>query len=984
MKSKVSRTFDQPIQSMPKAGSDKWIEVRGARTHNLQNINVKLPRGKFVVISGVSGSGKSSLAFDTLYAEGQRRYVESLSSYARQFIGQMKKSDCDSIEGLSPAISIDQKQGSHNPRSTVATVTEIMDYLRLMWARIGKPHCPTCGIEVSRQTVQEIVDDIIWKTEGHAISVWSPVVRNRKGTHSDLFRHLVEQGWTEGKINGRDASFEDEHNLDKNLRHDIDVRIDRLRCTLERRQRLTEAVESALKIGGGTVAIQSIKQPDDNFKFSEGAKSYDTKEGDTLVWSEEFACPEHGSFMPEMSPRVFSFNSPLGACPSCQGLGVQRQFSEELIVDKTATISEGCIIPWRQSMSPHWYRKLMEQTALHYGIPTNVPYSRLDDDAKDILMNGSGSTIIHFEFVSESGSQYKYSKPWEGVYSRLQKTYTETTSNRTRSRLIACMNDEPCPSCNGEKLNEAASRVTVGGKRLPEVCACSVHDGLEIIRSMRGEGNAAEQLDERSAFIGREILKEIENRLEFLNDVGLDYLTLDRKANTLSGGESQRIRLATQIGSRLTGVMYVLDEPSIGLHQRDNARLLATLRELSDLGNTLLVVEHDEDTLRQADWLCDLGPGAGLEGGQVVANGSPKSVMRVKGSITGAYLSGKKSIPVPKDRLRPFKGNLKVIGAKQNNLDNIDVEFPLGCLTVVTGVSGSGKSSLVSSILAPALQRSLNGSDSVPGNHDGIEGIDKVDKVIVIDQSPIGRTPRSNPATYTKVFDEIRKLFSETKLARERGYTPGHFSFNVKGGRCEACRGGGSIKLEMNFLPDVWITCDNCDGKRYTRETLEVTWKGKTIHDVLQTPVSEAVEFFSNHKKIHRTLSTLNDVGLGYIRLGQPATTLSGGEAQRVKLASELRRPPHRHTMYILDEPTTGLSFSDVQQLIDVLLRLRSTGHSIIVIEHHMDVIKSADWVIDLGPEGGDRGGKLVACGTPEDVAKVDGSFTGQFLKEIL
>ena len=984
MKSKHSRTLDKQVHTMPKAGHDGWIEVRGARTHNLQDISVKLPRGQFVVISGVSGSGKSSLAFDTLYAEGQRRYVESLSSYARQFIGQMKKADCDSIEGLSPAISIDQKQGSHNPRSTVATVTEIMDYLRLMWARIGKPHCPTCGVEVARRTVQEIVDDIIWNTEGHAIAVWSPAIRNRKGTHADLFRHLVEQGWTEGRINGRDASFEDDHNLDKNLRHDIDVRVDRMRCSKERRQRLTEAVEAALRIGGGTVAIESIKLPEENFEFSEGSKSTKTKLGDTIVWSEEFACPEHGAFMPEMSPRVFSFNSPLGACPSCQGLGVQRRFSEELLVDRKATISEGCIIPWRQSMSPHWYRKLMEQTAYHYGIPTNIPYSQLDDDAQDIMMNGSGSTIIHFEFTSETGSQYKYSKPWEGVYGRLQKTYTETTSDRTRSRLIACMNDEPCSECNGEKLNPAASRVTVGGKRLPEIGAASVHDALEIIRSMCGEGDSAEELDERSAFIGREILKEIEGRLGFLNDVGLDYLTLDRKANTLSGGESQRIRLATQIGSRLTGVMYVLDEPSIGLHQRDNERLLATLRELSDLGNTLLVVEHDEDTLRQADWLCDLGPGAGLEGGQVVANGTPKSVMRVKESVTGAYLSGKRSIPVPEERVIPFKGHLKIVGARQNNLDNIDVEFPLGCLTAVTGVSGSGKSSLVSSILAPALQRSLHGSDSVPGSHDEIEGIDKVDKVIVIDQSPIGRTPRSNPATYTKAFDEIRKLFSETKLARERGYTPGHFSFNVKGGRCEACRGGGSIKLEMNFLPDVWITCDVCNGKRYTRETLEVTWKGKNIHDILEMPVGEAVEFFANHRKLHRTLSTLNDVGLGYIRLGQPATTLSGGEAQRVKLASELRRPPHRHTMYILDEPTTGLSFSDVQQLIDVLLRLRTTGHSIIVIEHHLDVIKSADWVIDLGPEGGDRGGQVVAVGTPENVAKVKGSFTGKFLKEIL
>ena len=969
---------------MGKPKDDSWIEVRGARTHNLRDVDVKLPRGKFVVISGVSGSGKSSLAFDTLYAEGQRRYVESLSSYARQFIGQMKKADCDSIEGLSPAISIDQKQGSHNPRSTVATVTEIMDYLRLMWARIGKPHCPTCGVEVARRTVQEIVDDIIWHMEGHAISVWSPAIRNRKGTHADLFRHLVEQGWTEGKINGREASFEDDHNLDKNLRHDIDVRIDRLRCTRDRRQRLTEAVESSLRIGGGTVAIESIKIPEKDFPLEEGSKSLGTEQGETMAWSEEFACAEHGAFMPEMSPRVFSFNSPLGACPSCQGLGVQRRFSEDLLVDRHATISEGCIIPWRQSMSPHWYRKLMEQTAQHYNIPTNIPFGDLDEDSKDIIMNGSGSTIINFEFISETGSLYQYNKPWEGVYGRLQKTYTETTSDRTRSRLIACMNDEDCPSCNGEKLNDAARMVTVGGKRLPQIGAASVFEALQIIRSFRGEGKFADELDDRSAFIGKEIIKEIESRLGFLNDVGLDYLTLDRRANTLSGGESQRIRLATQIGSRLTGVMYVLDEPSIGLHQRDNERLLATLRELSDLGNTLLVVEHDEETLRQADWLCDLGPGAGVEGGEIVANGPPKDVMKAKESITGAYLSGKKSIATPTKRVKPQKGFLEIKGARQNNLNDINAKIPLGCLTAITGVSGSGKSSLISGILAPALQRTINRTDAQPGIHDKIEGIENVDKVIVIDQSPIGRTPRSNPATYTKAFDEIRKLFSETKLSKERGYKPGHFSFNVKGGRCEACRGGGSIKLEMNFLPDVWITCDICNGKRYTRETLEVTWKGKNIHDILEMPVKEAVEFFANHKKLHRTLSTINDVGLGYIRLGQPATTLSGGEAQRVKLASELRRPPHKHTMYILDEPTTGLSFSDVQQLIDVLLRLRTTGHSIVVIEHHLDVVKSADWIIDLGPEGGDRGGKIVAEGTPEKVAKSKKSYTGKFLSEIL
>ncbi len=977
---------------MSAPGDEGWIEVRGARTHNLQDVSVNLPKGQFVVISGVSGSGKSSLAFDTLYAEGQRRYVESLSSYARQFIGQMKKADCDSIEGLSPAISIDQKQGSHNPRSTVATVTEIQDYLRLLWARIGKPHCPTCGKEVARRTVQEIVDDIFWRLEAHAVAVWSPVVRARKGTHVDLFRQLVEQGYLHGRVNGHEASFEDPPTLDKNFRHDIDVRIDRLRCTRERRQRLTEAVESALRLGGGTLAVESLQLPSETAALRDNSRSREAQVGDTIAWSEDFACPEHGAFMPELSPRVFSFNSPLGACGTCQGLGVQRQFSIDLVVDHSMSVANGCVVPWRQSMSPSWYRKLLECTCDHYGISTTLPFGMLDEDEQDILLYGSGSTVIHYEFVSESGSEYKYSKPWEGIIPRLERAYAETTSERTRNRLIACMTDLDCPECSGEKLNRAARYVTVGGIRLPEVSMCSVHDALGLVRAWHpdGEGPPAafedtlETLDERSLFIANEIVKEIENRLGFLDSVGLDYLTLDRKANTLSGGESQRIRLATQIGSRLTGVMYVLDEPSIGLHQRDNERLLVTLRELSDLGNTLLVVEHDEDTLRQADWLCDLGPGAGLEGGQIVANGPPKEVMASEASITGAYLSGRRSIAWPKKRQAPGKKKLVVKGAEHNNLQNVTASFPLGCMTAVTGVSGSGKSSLVSGILAPALQREVHRAETVPGRFRSLKGVEHVDKVIIIDQSPIGRTPRSNPATYTKVFDEIRKLFADTKLSKERGYKPGQFSFNVKGGRCEACAGGGSIKLEMNFLPDVWITCDICDGKRYTRECLEVTWKGRTIHDVLEMPVAEAVTFFQHHRKIHRTLETLNSVGLGYIRLGQPATTLSGGEAQRVKLASELRRMPNKHTVYILDEPTTGLSFSDVDKLISVLHQLRDKGHTIIVIEHHLDVVKSCDWIIDLGPEGGERGGTVIATGTPETVAKVQESPTGNFLARML
>ncbi len=977
---------------MSKIGDDGWIEIRGARTHNLQDVSVNLPKGQFVVISGVSGSGKSSLAFDTLYAEGQRRYVESLSSYARQFIGQMKKADCDSIEGLSPAISIDQKQGSHNPRSTVATVTEIQDYLRLLWARIGKPHCPTCGKEVARRTVQEIVDDIFWKMEGHGVAIWSPVVRARKGTHVDLFRQLVEQGYLNGRVNGHETPFETPPTLDKNFRHDIDVRIDRLRCTRDRKQRLTEAVESALRLGGGTLAVESLEQPPEGSVKTKNSRSHETEQGQTIAWSEDFACPDHGAFMPELSPRVFSFNSPLGACGTCQGLGVQRQFNTELIVDHSLSVANGCVVPWRQSMSPSWYRKLLECTCSHYGISTTLPFELLDEDEQDILLHGSGSTIIHFEFTSENGSQYKYSKPWEGIIPRLEKTYTETTSERSRNRLIACMTDLDCSECGGEKLNRAARYVTVGGIRLPEVSQCSVHDALGLVRAWDPQGagppeayqDILETLDERSMFIGTEIIKEIENRLGFLDSVGLDYLTLDRKANTLSGGESQRIRLATQIGSRLTGVMYVLDEPSIGLHQRDNARLLATLRELSDLGNTLLVVEHDEDTLRQADWLCDLGPGAGLEGGLIVANGTPEEVMKTEASVTGAYLSGRRSIPWPEKRTRPGNNKLTIKGASHNNLQNITASFPLGCMTAVTGVSGSGKSSLVSGILAPALLREVHRAETLPGRHTSVEGMEYVDKTIIIDQSPIGRTPRSNPATYTKVFDEIRKLFADTKLSKERGYKPGQFSFNVKGGRCEACSGGGSIKLEMNFLPDVWITCDICDGKRYTRECLEVTWKGRNIHDVLQMPVADAVDFFKHHRKIHRTLDTLNAVGLGYIRLGQPATTLSGGEAQRVKLASELRRMPNKHTVYILDEPTTGLSFSDVAKLISVLHQLRDKGHTIIVIEHHLDVVKSCDWVIDLGPDGGERGGQLIASGTPEDISKAAESATGQFLANML
>lgn len=975
-----------------------WIEVKGARTHNLKDIDVRIPRGKFVVISGVSGSGKSSLAFDTLYAEGQRRYVESLSSYARQFLGQMKKPDCDSIEGLSPAISIDQKQGSHNPRSTVATVTEMMDYMRLLWARVGLPHCPECGREVSRRTIQEIVDDVLWRFEGHGIAIWSPAIRNRKGTHADLFSALVEQGLLAGKVNGREASFEDPPRLEKNLRHDIDVRVDRMLLTPSNRLRLTEAIESGLRLGAGSVAVESLSAPKPGEDNSEEQR-FRTEEGETIAYSEEFACPIHGSFLPEMSPRVFSFNNPLGACPSCQGLGVQRTFSPDLVIDRTASVGEGCIRPFRRSMMSGWYRSQMTQTCNHFGIPTDIPFEDLDEDSKDIMLNGSGGEVVNFEFNSEKGSSYTMSRPWEGVFSRLSRTYKDTSSERTRSRLSSFMTDEPCTNCNGDKLNESVCRVTVGGINLPGISKCSVLEALAVVQNWRigklddtwkkldreppssPTVNMTERLDERSMYIGKEIIKEIESRLRFLALVGLDYLTLDRRANTLSGGESQRIRLATQIGTRLTGVMYVLDEPSIGLHPRDNDRLLETLRELTDLGNTLLVVEHDEATMKQADWLVDLGPGAGKDGGRLVVNGTYDELLANEESLTAAYLSGRQTIPIPEDRVEPVKERwITISGARQNNLQDIEVRIPLGCMVAVTGVSGSGKSSLVTETLAPALLRELHGTDASLGAMDSIQGLELVDKAIVIDQSPIGRTPRSNPATYTGAFGPIRELFSQTKMAKERGYLPGQFSFNVRGGRCEACSGAGSTKLEMNFLPDVWVTCEVCKGKRYTRETLEVKWKGKTIHEVLQMSMEEACVFFKNQPRILRIVQTVNDVGLGYIRLGQPATTLSGGEAQRVKLATELHKPPRKHTFYILDEPTTGLALSDVHQLIEVLLRLRRNGHTVIIIEHHLDVIKCADWIIDLGPEGGELGGEVVAYGAPTDVAKEPESYTGQHL----
>ena len=940
------------------------IAVRGARKHNLKDVDIDIPKGCFVVFSGVSGSGKSTLAFDTLYAEGQRRYVESLSSYARQFLGMTKKAECDSIEGLSPAISIDQKQRSHNPRSTVATVTEIMDHLRLLWARIGLPHCPECGREVARRTVQEIVDDILWQMDGVSVSIWAPVITNRKGTHADLLRQLHESGYVTAKINGRPSDLEHPPILEKNLRHDIEVRMDRFRIQKSERQRLTEAVEDGLRLGNSLITVE------------------EDESGQEFPFSEEFACPEHGAFITEMSPRVFSFNSPIGACPQCQGLGVMREFSEDLLINSERSIEEGAVVPFASSMMSGWYRSILIAVAEHYGFATDTPFSELDDDAKDLVLHGTGSTPIRVEMTSESGSQYVTNRPWEGVVPRVRRMLTDTSSNRTQSRLVSYMIEQPCSECDGNRLNKASSAVIVGTTTLPQINAMTIEQATTTVHGwMEGD----KRLDERSLYIGRDILREVRNRLGFLDAVGLGYLTLDRRANTLSGGESQRIRLATQIGSRLTGVMYVLDEPSIGLHPHDNARLLSTLRELTELGNTLIVVEHDEATLRQADWIIDIGPKAGRDGGHIVAAGPPNHIIQAKASITGAFLSGREEIPIPSERKVIDDGRKLIIrGASQNNLKSVTASFPLGAMIAVTGVSGSGKSSLLTNTLAPALQRHLHGADVVPGPYSSIEGIEFVDKTIVIDQSPIGRTPRSNPATYTGVFDEIRKLYSSTKLSKERGYLQGRFSFNVRGGRCEACQGGGQIRLEMNFLPDVWITCEQCKGMRYNRETLEVRWRGKNIHDILQMTVSEAADFFQNHPKISRILHTLVDVGLGYITLGQPATTLSGGEAQRVKLSSELKRRAKKHTVYILDEPTTGLSLFDVRQLIEVLHRIRDKGHTIIIIEHHLDVIKSADWIVDLGPGGGDSGGRIVAIGTPEEVSVIESSRTGSALNPML
>ena len=933
--------------------------VKGARQHNLKNINVEIPRNKLVVITGLSGSGKSSLAFDTIYAEGQRRYVESLSAYARQFLGQMDKPEVDYIEGLSPAISIDQKTTSRNPRSTVGTVTEIYDYLRLLFARAGEPHCPQCGKLIEQQSVQQIVDKVMELPAGTRFMVMAPLVRGRKGEHQRVLDDMRRAGYVRMYIDGEVRTLDEEITLEKNKKHSLSVVIDRLAVRDNIHQRLTDSVETALKLADGFAEVAVL---------GEGAE--------TLLFSEHFACNDCGISLPAIEPRLFSFNNPYGACPACTGLGMNMEFDKALIMpDPSLKFTERCLQAFSNNPNSYFFRQLAVVLA-SYGYSLDNSWNDLSPEVQDIVWNGAGERKFTFYYENLQGETKLYDKEYEGVINILKRRYREAFSDAMRQEYEEFMTSTPCPVCHGSRLKPEVLSILIGGKNICQVTALTVRDCLHFFANLK--------LTERQQFIARQVLKEIMARLQFLNDVGLDYLTLDRSAGTLSGGEAQRIRLATQIGSGLTGVLYILDEPSIGLHQRDNGKLLETLKHLRDLGNTLLVVEHDEETMYAADQIIDIGPGAGEHGGQVVAQGTVEEIKQVTNSMTGTYLSGRKFIPVPKHR-RSLDGRyLTIKGARANNLKNIDVSIPLGVFTVVTGVSGSGKSTLINDILYNALGAKLNGARLRPAEHDSIEGLELVDKVINIDQSPIGRTPRSNPATYTGVFDFIRELFSQTNEAKMRGYKSGRFSVNVKGGRCEACKGDGMNKIEMNFLPDVYVPCEVCHGARYNRDTLEVHYKGKNIAEVLDMTVSEACEFFKNLPRIYRKLEVLEDVGLGYIHLGQAATTLSGGEAQRVKLATELSRRSTGRTVYILDEPTTGLHIADVHKLLEVLQRLVEGGDSVIVIEHNLDVIKVADYIIDLGPEGGDKGGTLVACGTPEEVAKVKKSYTGQYIKQEL
>ncbi|MFZ5885634.1 MAG: excinuclease ABC subunit UvrA [Chloroflexota bacterium] len=968
--------------------SSNSIRVVGARVHNLKNITVEIPRDKLVVITGLSGSGKSSLAFDTIFAEGQRRYVESLSAYARQFIGQMDKPDVDYIDGLSPAVSIDQKSTSHNPRSTVGTVTEIYDYMRLLFARAGIPHCPVCGREVTKQSAQEIVDQIQNLPEGTRILILAPLVRGRKGTYQAVFEEIRKAGFTRARVDGTVYSLDDEIELDRYKQHTIEAVVDRLVISREGTKedqkaaltRLTDSVETALKFGEGYLTVHLV----------DGQKSQVKGQGDDLQpstfdlqFSEHLACPEHGSTIPEVEPRTFSFNTPQGACPDCQGLGSKLEIDPDRIIpDPDLSLNDGAIasMEWGPREEGGYYWQSLINACKAFKIDMDKPVRELTKEQLDIILYGTGDRQIQMTYQSAGGNEFKFSRAFEGVITNLERRYRETNSEYIREKISEFMSDRPCPSCQGKRLNPAALAVTVDGVNIVEANSWHVLKTLEWIKKLSGKNSP---LTSKQKKIAERVLKEIHERLTFLVNVGLDYLTLNRSATTLSGGEAQRIRLATQVGSRLVGVLYVLDEPSIGLHPRDNARLLDTLKGLRDLGNTVLVVEHDDETIREADWVIDLGPGAGEHGGQVIAEGTPKQILAHPKSLTGQYLSGRKQVPVPKKRREGNGKSLKIVGASANNLKHIDVKIPLGKLVCITGVSGSGKSTLMSDILYNALAAKLMGARTQAGEHERIEGVEHLDKIINIDQSPIGRTPRSNPGTYTGLFDEIRKLFAELPESKVRGYKPGRFSFNVHGGRCEACQGQGELRIEMQFLPDVYVPCDVCHGKRFNRETLQVLFRDKySIADVLDMTVDHALEEFANYPPMKNKLKLLQEVGLGYIRIGQPATTLSGGEAQRVKLAKELSRRATGRTLYVLDEPSVGLHAADVHKLIEVLQRLVDAGNSVLIIEHNLDIIKVADWIIDLGPEGGDRGGELIAEGTPEQVMKVKGSYTGQYLRE--
>src|SRR3954464_2360265 len=943
---------------MPRQDS---IVVSGAREHNLKDVTVSMPRDALVVITGLSGSGKSSLAFDTIYAEGQRRYVETLSDYARQFLGQMDKPDVDSVEGLSPAISIDQKTTSRNPRSTVGTVTEIYDYLRLLWSRIGQPHCHICGKPIAGQSSEQIIDQVLELPEGTRFMVLAPMVRGRKGEYGKLFDELRAEGFSRVVVDGELRMLEDKIVLDKKFKHDISLVVDRLVMRDELRKRLADSIETAVSLADGMVEIETVAK--------------DGEEPERRLYSEKFACHEHGPVIPELEPRIFSFNSPHGACARCTGLGSQMEIDPELVVpDPTLTIGEGAIAPWANSSS-NYYEQLVQALADEYRINLECPWEKLKPEQQDLFLYGTNGKRIHISYRNRYGRKRSYATRFEGVVEGLQRRYRETDSEHVREKIEEYMSLVPCPACNGSRLRPESRAVLVGELAIHEFTAMSVKRAIEWVDEL--------ELSETDRHIARLILREITERLQFLENAGIGCLSMARAPAPLAGGEAQRIRLATQIGSALVGGLYVLDEPSIGLHQRDNSKLIATLERLRELGNTVLVVEHDEGTMRAADHLIDMGPGAGEHGGHVVAEGTAEEVMRVPESLTGQFLAGTRRIEVPEARRAP-NGHVEIEGARQHNLKDVSAKIPLGTFTAVTGVSGSGKSTLVNEVLYKAVANRLHRSRLRPGAHRRLRGLEHLDKVISVDQSPIGRTPRSNPATYIGLFDQIRDLFSKTQEARARGYKPGRFSFNVKGGRCEVCRGDGQIKIEMHFLPDVYVPCEQCDGKRYNRETLDIRFKGKTIADVLALPVEEAVEFFKHIPKIHRKMQAMHDVGLDYIRLGQPATTLSGGEAQRVKLSSELCKVATGKTLYILDEPTTGLHFADIQRLLEVLQRLVEQGNSVVVIEHNLDVIKTADWLIDLGPEGGEAGGELVAAGTPEDIAAVPESHTGSLPRALL